>query len=397
MKNNFSNSSFSFEGVIPSSKSAFNRALIIQSYEPKIKITGEGTCDDIQLMQSAVLNIARHETTFDCGEAGTILRFLALRISRESGRFLLTGKHRLFRRPQTELLQLFSQLQVKYQMEERGLRIESRGWKIPSKPLRVSARESSQFLSGILLNSWNLPVDLGIEIPTEIVSGAYFQMTQEILKHFGMVWEKVGDVFVVPAGQKPHPLNYHVESDVSSAFAVAALATMAGEARIKQFPFHSVQPDLAFLDILKAMGGVFEKDGEDLVVRRSENLSGLGMNIRDCPDLFPVLCALCARAKGCSILFGAPQLKHKESNRILEVVTLLQKLGVHIESREDGAIIHGQTHTGINEVVLDTKDDHRLVMMGAVLKASGFLVKMENASSVDKSFPEFKQLAAGYL
>ncbi len=388
---------FSFEGVIPSSKSTFNRALIIQSYEPKIIVTGDGKCDDIAKMRSAVMNLNRQETVFDCGEAGTVLRFLALRVSRNSGNFLLTGKPRLFKRPQTELLQIFSQLQVKYLMEDRGLRIESKGWKIPLKPLKVSARESSQFLSGIFLNCWELPQEIQIEIPTEIVSGAYFQLTQEILKDFGMIWSQEGDVFIIPPHQKPRVQSYRVESDISSVFAVAALASVAGSALIKQFPFQSKQPDIAFFNILKSMGANLEKRGEDLWVEQSKRLRARDIDLNNCPDLFPVLSALSVVAEGVTVLYGAPQLMHKESNRIDEVVTLLQRLGVHTEARDDGAVIHGQAPTNNNEVLLDAKDDHRLVMMGAVLKAAGFNIRIENSESTTKSFPEFLEIAKGYL
>lgn len=397
MENTSIEKTFSFEGIIPSSKSTFNRALIIQSYEPQIIVSGDGKCDDIEKMRSAIMNLNRHESTFDCGEAGTVLRFLALRISRNSGNFLLTGKPRLFKRPQTELLQIFSQFQVKYLMEDRGLRIESKGWKIPSKPLRVSARESSQFLSGIFLNCWNLPQEIEIEIPTEIVSGAYFQLTQEILKEFGMEWHQNGNVFVVPPDQKPKVQNYRVESDLSSTFAVVALALVAGSALIKQFPFGSKQPDIAFVEILKSMGATLEQRLGDLWVEKATRLRAQDINLINAPDLFPVLSALSVSAEGVTVLHGAPQLKYKESNRIEEVVTLLQRLGVHAETREDGAVVYGQTARNTNEVLLDAKDDHRLVMMGAVLKATGFIIKIENSESTTKSFPEFLEIAKGYL
>lgn len=392
-----SNTPFIFDGIIPASKSTFNRALMIQSYEPKIKVSGDGLCDDIVKMRSAVLNLNRHEGVFDCGEAGAVLRFLSLRVSRESGSFLLTGRPRLFKRPQNELLQLFSQLQVRYQMEERGLRIESKGWKIPSKPLKVNARESSQFLSGVLLNSWNLPQPLVIEIPSEINSGAYFQLTLDILKDFGLEWIQEGSLFTIPELQKPKQLTYKVESDVSSAFAIAALAVVAGTASIRSFPFNSKQPDIAFIKILECMGAVIQRSDDCLIVGRTSKLKGNDFNLQNCPDLFPVLSALSVQAEGITRIYGAPQLKFKESNRIEEVVTLFNRLGILAEGRDDGVLIHGKTITHTNEVLLDAKDDHRLVMMGAVLKASGFNIKIENSESVSKSFPEFLAFAKDYL
>jgi 3-phosphoshikimate 1-carboxyvinyltransferase len=397
MEINADNSSFTYEGVIPASKSAFNRALVIQSYEPKISVIGEGLCDDIAKMRTGLINLRRQEATLDCGEGGTVLRFLALRASRQAGSFLLTGKPRLFKRPQNELLQIFAQLQVRYQMEERGLRIDGRGWKIPSNPIRVNARESSQFLSGLLLNCWELSQEVKIVIGTDITSGAYFQLTQKMLQEFGMTWHQEGNVFVVPPMQRPKICTYQIESDVSSAFAVAALAVVAGKALIKQFPFESSQPDLEFLKIFKAMGVRYERRGDDLWVEKSTRLNPVQVNLSQCPDLFPVLSALCICPKGVSKLFGAPQLKYKESDRINEVVTLLQRLGVPVEAHNDGAILHPMTAVNINEVLLDAKDDHRLVMMGVVLKAIGFNIKIINSESIKKSFPEFVDVAKGFL
>ncbi|MEY4617554.1 MAG: hypothetical protein RJB66_2514 [Pseudomonadota bacterium] len=390
-------SKFTFEGAIPVSKSSYNRAKIIQSFEPKIKVVGEGLCDDIVKMREAINHLSHNELSFDCGEAGTVLRFLAMRVSREAGEFLLIGKPRLFKRPQTELAKIFSQLGINYQMQERGMKIISQGWKLPNKPLKISGSESSQFLSGMLLNCWNLSEDISIELPAEMVSEDYFRLTLDTLKEFGMQWLIEDGLIKVFKNQKPNAITYLVESDVSSTFAVAALAAVSGQALIKQFPFGSKQPDIVFLDVLKRMGVHFEKKEDALWVEQAEQLKAIDLNILNCPDLFPVLSALAATAEGETKLFGAPHLKFKESNRIEEVVTLLRRLGVDAEEQEDGALIRGSKYRNTNELFLDTKDDHRLVMMATVLKAVGFKIKIQNPEIVGKSFPEFLEIAKGIL
>jgi 3-phosphoshikimate 1-carboxyvinyltransferase len=387
---------FKYEGVIPSSKSNYNRALIIQSFNPKIAVIGQAQCDDIIKMKAGVSGIARGETHFDCGEAGTVLRFLALRISREKGSFLLTGKPRLFRRPQHELLHIFSQLQVKAQLEEKGMRIESRGW-ITEQPIKVSASDSSQFLSGIMLSVWNLEQDLHLEISQNRVSESYFKLTLEILKEFGLKWIQDDRRIRVPAGQVPKLLTYKVESDLSSAFVIAALAAAAGSAHIKEFPFESRQPDLAFIEIMKKMGIELSRVGNDLIVTKANSFKPIEVNLKESPDLFPVLSALASRAHGQSHFYGAHHLKFKESDRIAEVVKVLFPLGVEVEPKDDGAFIQGIGKFRSDEVILDAKEDHRLVMMGTVLKALGFSLKIKNADSVRKSFPEFLDIARDYL
>jgi 3-phosphoshikimate 1-carboxyvinyltransferase len=387
---------FKYEGVIPSSKSSYNRALVIQSFNPKISVTGEAQCDDILKIRAAVNSLIRGETQFNCGEAGTVLRFLALRVSRERGSFLLTGKPRLFRRPQQELLNIFSQLQVKAQLEEKGMRIESKGW-ITDHPVKVSAKDSSQFLSGIMLSTWKLEQDFHLEISQDRVSESYFQLTLEILKEFGLHWTQDERRIHIPAGQTPKPQHYRVESDLSSAFVVASLAAAAGYARIKNFPFESRQPDLAFVEIIKKMGVPCRREENDLIIEKASHLSSISVNLKESPDLFPVLCALASRARGISRFYGAHHLKFKESDRIAEVIKVFFPLGVQVEAKDDGAIIEGVDKLRTDEILLDAKEDHRLVMMGTVLKALGFPLKIQNAESVAKSFPEFLEIARDFL
>jgi 3-phosphoshikimate 1-carboxyvinyltransferase len=387
---------FKYEGVIPSSKSSYNRALIIQSFNSKITVSGEAQCDDVLKMKAAVSGLNRGETQFDCGEAGTVLRFLALRVSREKGNFLLTGKPRLFRRPQQELLHIFSQLQVKAQLEEKGMRIESKGW-ITDHPVKVSAKDSSQFLSGIMLSVWRLEQDFHLEISQDRVSESYFQLTLEILKEFGLSWQQDERRIHIPAGQIPKQQSYRVESDLSSAFVVAALAAASGIARIKQFPFESRQPDLAFVELIKKMGVPCRREGDDLIIEKADRLNAINADLKESPDLFPVLSALASRARGKSHFYGAHHLKYKESDRIAEVVKVLFPMGVQVEAKDDGAVIEGLEKFRTDEVTLDAKEDHRLVMMGTVLKALGFPLRIQNSESVSKSFPEFLQIAKEFL
>lgn len=388
--------------MIPSSKSSYNRALIIQSFNSAIQLQGESACDDVLKMKAAIKDLELGKTTFDCGEAGTVLRFLTFRIARKSGTFLLTGKPRLFKRPQQELVKILEQLKVKAEWSETGIKLESQGWVYDQKPIQVSAKDSSQFLSGLLLNSWDLPKPLSIEISKEKVSESYFMLTLHILKAFGLRYEQTGSHLIVPAHQKPKTQNYIVESDLSSAFAVAALAAVSGSARMKLFPFEALQPDLVFTQILLKMGVACFKEGTDLVIKKANHLKAVAIDLKESPDLFPVLSALASCAQGESHFFGAPHLRFKETDRIAEVITVLKNLQVPCEGLDDGAKISGvdgafiQAHK-TNKITLDAKDDHRLVMMGAVLNAIGFNVQVLNTHSVHKSFPEFLDIAKDYL
>jgi len=85
---------FSFDGQIPSSKSLLNRARIVKSHFDNLSIYGDSFCNDVEVMKQAVQDFENGKTTIDCGEAGTVLRFMAFRVAREEGSFLLTGSKR---------------------------------------------------------------------------------------------------------------------------------------------------------------------------------------------------------------------------------------------------------------------------------------------------------------
>src|SRR6185437_8076628 len=115
---------FHFNGKVPTSKSILNRALIIQSFAPEVRVVGDSQADDVRLMRDGLLNISQNE--IGCGDAGTVLRFLALRISRLPGTHVLTGSERLFSRPQSELIPILSQLSIDAELKDTALKIRSR-------------------------------------------------------------------------------------------------------------------------------------------------------------------------------------------------------------------------------------------------------------------------------
>src|SRR6185437_15297439 len=111
----------------------------------------------------------------------------------------------------------------------------------------------SQFASALLLNSWNLPFPLRIQWHGPFVSESYFQMSEHVTRQAGMNWHQDGAELHIPAQQSVSLEKVMVEPDMSSVFAVAALAAVAGEARIESFPGQSLQPDFHFVEILKQM------------------------------------------------------------------------------------------------------------------------------------------------
>ena len=387
---------FYFKGSLPASKSILNRLLILQSFEHKLKILGDSDCDDVQEMRHVLSELGSgHRHPIDCGAAGTTFRFFALRASRVPGEHHLTGSPRLMARPQEELISILRQLGVNAQFEGQVLVIHSRGWDKPKTPLKIDRSKSSQFASAVLLNSWGLNFDLEIEMTGEQVSEGYFEITEELITRVGMRLERNGNRIKIPAKNEIVPQQIRAEMDLSSAFAVAALAAVGGEATLENFPFDSTQPDVIFPEILKAMGVLVQKNGDSLRIARTGTLLPVSWNLKDAPDLFPVLSVLCAFADGTSKLLGAPQLVYKESSRIQTTARLIKLFGRSCELKSDGIIIQGKRPADVLHIApyeFDPDQDHRLAMAAGVAKMAGVPVTVLHPLAVNKSFPGFWDL-----
>ncbi|HVK62038.1 MAG TPA: hypothetical protein VM432_10825 [Bdellovibrionales bacterium] len=383
---------FHFNGDIPASKSILNRLLIIQSHFPELRITGDSKADDVMKMKNALAQLDRGEPA-DCGAAGTTLRFVALRASRIPGTHHLSGTLRLFERPHEEIARVLKQLGCELEFGRQRMTIRGNGWTQPEGDLVVDRSLSSQFASAVLLNAWNLPFDLRMQMSGEHLSESYFRMTTEILGSLGMALKIDESTAVVTKNSVLKRTEWKAESDLSSAFAVASVAIASGgSAEFSEWPDASLQPDAVFVSILRQMGCSVETGGGRLRLSAPANgLSAVDCNLRECPDLFPVLSVLCAVADGRSKLHGAPQLVHKESNRLKKTSELIALMGRKFKVLSDGLEIEGMNQRPLttSEVSYDTDHDHRLAMAGAVARAAGFPIRLSETKVVTKSFPEF--------
>lgn len=379
---------FAFIGRLSASKSILNRLLIAQSYAPDLEISAQSACDDVQLMRAALESLARKET-IQAGAAGTVLRFMALRAAREPGRHRIEGSERLFQRPQDELIKILRQLGVQAELTKNALVMESEGWKLRGDTLLVPVDRSSQFASSILLNSWNLPFDLYVALGSQKVSEGYWRMTARLMQSLGLRIDFWDNDFRVPKRQAVRVDRVNCEIDLSSAFAIAALAAVNGRASLLDFPSESLQPDSAFVGILQSMGVSIAHEGSVLKVEKASRLGGVRVNLKNSPDLFPVLAALCGLAEGESELYGAPHLVYKESNRLIRMAEILRAMGRKVRIEEGVLNIGGPLPTLKKEIRIDTDQDHRIAFAGAVLKAGGYPVQIAQPDAVEKSFPDF--------
>ena len=388
-----SQNSFQFIGKAPFSKSLLNRALIIKSWYPDFVIHGSSSCEDILVMESAVKNL-KQKKEFDCGLSGTAFRFLAVRLSREKGEFILKADTALFKRPMEEMSSLLSQFSVSIQKTGQAYVISSEGWKLQGDCVYVPSRRTSQWASALLLNSWSFNQDLYFIFSQSAVSYPHFKMTLDFVKSLGLVVQQQGDEFFIPKGQSLKTKEYHPEQDKSCLFALACFAVLKGQAVFLNWETESLQADHIFSDILQKIGAPVELRKDQLIISKSASLKTLNVSLKGGPDLFPMLAVLCAKAEGLSVLKDISHLAFKESNRLQKMKELLEKCGILVKIQEDDFLIYGQREWGceIPPFVFDTEQDHRLVMAGELVASLDVPITLKGKVSVNKSFPEFYSL-----
>jgi 3-phosphoshikimate 1-carboxyvinyltransferase len=194
-------------------------------------------------------------------------------------------------------------------------------------------------------------------------------------------------------------LHLILPGDISSAafLIIAALIIPDSEIVLKDVLLNPTRTGL--LDVLQAMGADLkviargERNGEpcgDIHVHSSplrgvEVDRSLGVRMI---DEFPVFAVAAAFARGKTVVSGAEELRHKESDRIAALCQELRLLGADIVETPDGFLVQGKAQLRGGEA--QAHADHRLAMALAVAGlASQEGVIVHQAEWIEESFPTF--------
>jgi len=158
---------------------------------------------------------------------------------------------------------------------------------------------------------------------------------------------------------------------------------------VKGLRMDDPQGDRVIIDILRDVGAAVSVNDDSVAVKKGA-LRAREIDIGKCPDLFPILAVLLSTAGGTSRLYGAPQLKFKESDRIKTTVEMLTAIGADAEGTDDGCIIKGKKR--LTGGTINNEGDHRIMMAAAVasLLCEGPVI-MDNAECCSVSYPEFPE------
>jgi 3-phosphoshikimate 1-carboxyvinyltransferase len=341
------------------------------------------------------------------GNAGTAFRPLTAVLALADGDYELSGVPRMHERPIGDLVDA---------LREAGARIDWRG-KPGFPPLAIAPRArgggparvrvrgdvSSQFLSALLMALAWAGDGARIEVVGELVSKPYVELTLGLLARFGVAVRREGwSAFEIPqrsAFRSPGAL--HVEGDASSAsYFLAAGALGGGPVRVEGVGRASLQGDVAFAQVLEAMGATIAM-GEDWIEASRpvggaspKPLHAFDLDLNLIPDAAMTAAVLALFADGTSRIRNIASWRVKETDRIAAMAAELAKFGARVEEGADSIAIappEGFAAGGgpKDPVSVATYDDHRMAMCFSLAAFGPRPVRILEPGCVAKTFPGY--------
>ena len=448
---------------LPLSKSESNRALMIAHYagiqcfdDLETWRLGDSVSlsdsDDTVLLQKHLntlnqyiqnsLSEVRSPLTLelDCHNAGTVFRFLMTAVanlhlgdleSRGLG-VLLTGSERMKSRPVSSLVEALRSLGVSIEYTEKegyppilltALMVNSQQSTVNRQQtlsttlhpplstlhsLEISAEQSSQFASSLLLASPLWKDGLELHLTGNLSSLPYIDMTINMMRQCGVdVVRNDRDITVKQGIYNIE--NIKVEPDWSAAAFWYEMVSLSDDAEVmlKNLNINSLQADAAAIKMFENLGVKTIATEEGTVVKKVNgqqptansqrstfNFQFSTFNFKDCPDLFPAVIAACAGNKVNATFMGLKNLSIKESDRKRAMMNELSKINIAFEDVSDDELKmfcpdELPYFTEENPIIFNNYEDHRIAMALSILSMKIGAISMENVEVVSKSYPGF--------
>ena len=403
---------------VPASRSAANRTLLLAALANGESILCDfPVMDDTQDMRNAlsVLGIRiddcpeglrvqgcgghwpNRQAALSSGCSGTAARFLVAAMALSDGSYSLDAGEQMRRRPMMPLLKALRSVGAQIEpMDEENtfpLRITGRGHSDIPLQMQIDIKESSQYLSALLLAAG------ASRQPAEITSigshgTSFVDMTLRIMAEFGVSAQKkecAGHTVYLLESKAGYSSGIHqIEPDLLSACYFFALAAILGvSVGVYGTNLNCMHPGIAFLSILSRMGCTYEQLPDGILFHGPENghlTGGFAADLSSCADHALTLAALASFSDAPITMTGIAHIRAQESDRILSIRQNLATLGGHAEEADGSVTVFpAKLHGGI----IDPMDDHRTAMAFSLIGTRVAGVRIQNPLCCAKTFPGF--------
>lgn len=406
--------------VVPGSKSIANRALICAALATGTSTlrnlaSGDDTAAMIDCLRALHIDVIVQGTTATVigssgrpnggGElharlAGTTSRFMTAVAALSTVPSLITGDAPLCQRPMKPLHDALVQLgaQVKSVEREGHLPVWVSGPSIDGGTVSLPGDISSQYVSALMMIGPYLPKGIRLQLMSPLVSRPYVAITASVMRSFGAMGIAIGDHTIGVETSNYKGTIYDIESDASSAsYPLAAALITGGSVKVVGVGLPALQGDAGFVEVLELMGGATKSSVNWLEVTSRGVLRGIEINMADMSDLVPTLAAMAVFADSSTRITGVGFIRHKESDRIGDLVNGLKQIGCDAIEEDDGLLIRPVALEQLHGSELSTHDDHRLAMAWSLIALRVPGIVIDEPKVVSKSWPEWWDVRSSLL
>jgi 3-phosphoshikimate 1-carboxyvinyltransferase len=373
------------------------------------------------------------EDILNAENSGTTIRLFASVCSLvNSGFTILTGDKSLRKRPMGDLITSLKQLGVECfsSKSDNTPPLIVKGGGMKGGESKIKGQISSQFISSLLLSSIFAKTRVTIKVLGKQVSKPYILSTISIMKKFGVEIKNdsyninndklfsdyslqknayfdmdshsnnisqgdktidfITELYDIPNEKDYFPTTFKVPGDFSTAALLLSSAILSeGELIVSGLDFTLPQGDANIVTILKEMGAdiVANKINGTIKVGGSRLLEGGIFDLRDTPDLLPVISILSLKCKNPVKIIGISHARYKETDRVAIIASQLVKFGAEIQEDFDSIVI--KPPSKIKNASIESFDDHRLFMAFFIASLASEESTIDGLESVDVSYPGF--------
>ena len=339
------------------------------------------------------------------GNSGTSARLLSGLLSTLPGKFYLYGDQSMNKRDFTRVTEPLKKIGAFfYPKNKKTLPLTIEGTSMPLAQKHIENRGSAQIKGLILMSALSTPGITTIE--EEKISRNHAELfLKKINADIKVKRLKKGNLISLKGQKNLYGFNYSVSSDPSSAAFLIALTLLTPESKLVIHNILCNETRIFFLKILKKINANIKiknlrKVSGELVGSITVSSSKLkpiivSRDVGKFIDELPILFVIAALTKGVSKFKNIGDLKHKESNRLLESKKILVQAGIKCKTTKDSIIIYGKSkiETQNKLILTKTKGDHRICMSSVIFSlVTGMRAKIKNFETVNTSFPEFISL-----
>ncbi len=396
--------------TLNSSKSESNRALLIQALcKFPLKLNNLSQANDTKILVRLLRQCAEsssENSTYDAGNAGTVLRFLTAYFSVLPGMRILTGDQRMKQRPVKPLVEALRKLgaEITYLGNEGYPPLKISGSRLAGGEVEIDASMSSQYASALLLISPSLSRGLCLHFKGETTSVPYIHMTLKMMEQFNVrgIW-KGRTLSIEPQHYSctDEVNQYSIEADWSAASYWYSMVALSGRAdlRLMGLKAESLQGDSILKDLYVLLGVKTEFIEGGIRLSKEGPVSGfIACDFSDCPDIAQTFIVTAAGLRIPVLLNGLHTLKIKETDRLFALREELKRVGITAEENYPDSLEINSYPDRLNSGIpteahsyfcFETYGDHRMAMSFAPLAMIFDSVGIMDPDVVEKSYPAF--------